>query len=84
MDDKYIRLVTQSLDELGESRIHGRFWVDFMPFIRYIPRWLPGAASAKFAYLWRPVVEQMVNKPFQDIMEQIVSGSDRSLLLDCS
>lgn len=84
MDDEYIRLVTQSLDALGESRIHGRFWVDFMPFIRYIPRWLPGAASAKFAYRWRPVVEQMVNKPFQDIMEQIVSGSDRSLLLDCS
>ncbi|KAI0698594.1 cytochrome P450 [Cytidiella melzeri] len=68
MDDDYIRLAAESLDVLNESKTPGKFWIDFMPFLRFLPPWVPGAAALKFSARWRPVVLEMMNKPFDAIL----------------
>ena len=71
MDDEYIKLVVQSMDAFSESRVTGRYWVDFMPFLKYIPPWVPGAVAVKYGAQWLPKVREMVNRPFDSIKQQL-------------
>ena len=74
-NDELVKLIAESLEILGESKIPGKYWVDFMPFLQYIPWWVPGAASAKFAARSRPVVEESVDKPFNYALNAKVRNS---------
>ncbi|KAI0085089.1 cytochrome P450 [Irpex rosettiformis] len=69
MDDDYIKTIVEALEVFGESKISGKYWVDFMPVLKYVPRWVPGAAFAKFAARSRPVVEEMLNRPFNAVRD---------------
>ena len=71
MDDEYIKLAVQSMNVFSESRVTGRYWVEFMPFLKYIPPWVPGAAAAKYGAQWLPEVREMVDRPFNLIKQQL-------------
>ncbi|KAI0092430.1 cytochrome P450 [Irpex rosettiformis] len=70
MDDDYIKIVVEALEVLGETRKPGKYWADFIPLLQYVPQWVPGASSVKFAAQSRPIVEEMVNKPFDAVRNE--------------
>ena len=72
-DDEYIKLAVEAMDVLNETHMTGKYWVEFMPFIRHFPTWVPGAASVKFGARWKPVVLEMVNRPFDAVKNDPVS-----------
>ncbi len=77
MDNKYVKLAIESMEVFASSHMSGKYWVNFMPILKYVPAWVPGAEAVKFGKKWRPVVEEMVNRPFDEIKRQIsnsVSG----------
>jgi hypothetical protein len=74
MNDEYIKAAVESMDALSESRVSGKFWVDFLPWLRYIPSWVPGTAAVRFGAYWRPKIEKMINKPFDAVMQGTVSS----------
>ncbi len=74
MKDEYVKTLVEALEILGESKKPGKYWVDFIPLLQYVPAWVPGAASAKFAAHSRPVVEKMLHKPFDDVKK---GGSEK-------
>ena len=67
MDDEYIKVVVEAMEVLGESKHPARYWVNYMPFLRFVPAWVPGAASAKLGVRSRPNIDVMVNRPFDTI-----------------
>ncbi|KAI0085091.1 cytochrome P450 [Irpex rosettiformis] len=67
MDNDYITTVVKSLEVLGEIKQPGKYWVDYMPFLQYVPQWVPRNTSAKFAAHSRPIVEKMLNRPFNAV-----------------
>ncbi|KAI0085092.1 cytochrome P450 [Irpex rosettiformis] len=69
MDDDYVKTVIEALEVVEETKVPGKYWVDFMPLLKYVPQWVPGAAFVKFAARSRPVVEEMLNKPFDAVRE---------------
>ena len=73
MNHEYVRLVTQARDVMDTIKHPGNFWLEYMPFLRYVPTWVPGASGVKYAARVRPTVEAMVNKPFDTIKDEIVS-----------
>ena len=75
----YVEMAQQAGDILNESRVPGAFWADFLPFIKYIPPWVPGAASSKFARRSRPVVESAKDRPFDGVKEEVVGDISRLL-----
>lgn len=81
MDDEHMKLVVEALEVLGESKIPGKYWADYVPLLQYVPTWVPGAASAKFAARSRSVVQEMVDKPFDHVIHEKVGESDSSLLV---
>ena len=46
------------------AAIPGRFLVDYIPFLRYIPEWVPGAKFQKLARSWKEVTLRMIEMPF--------------------
>ncbi len=73
MDDDYIRLAEQTTEVFNQSRLMGKFWIDFLPILKYVPSWVPGAAAVQYAKKWRPVVDATVNKSFEAVKRRLCS-----------
>ena len=52
----------------------GRYWVEYFPVLQHIPRWFPGTGFRKVAEKFRPYVENMTFKPFDDVIQAMVSA----------
>ena len=72
MDDEYVRLALKAGSCITTSSLPGRFWVEFFPFLQYLPPWIPGLSFRHFADEFRPVVSQAFNVPFDMIKEKRV------------
>ena len=72
-NDKYFMMV-QRLAEIGEDiAVPGRYPVEAIPLLRFLPAWFPGAYFKRFAEDNRPVTLRVLNRPFDTIKEQRVS-----------
>ncbi len=61
----------ESLDAAKEAThamlnaaVPGRFLVDYIPFLKYIPEWVPGAKFQKLARGWKEITLRMIEIPF--------------------
>ncbi|KIJ36850.1 hypothetical protein M422DRAFT_260714 [Sphaerobolus stellatus SS14] len=41
-NDPYIHAAEEALNAAGEAGVPGRFKVDMIPWMKYIPEWVPG------------------------------------------
>ena len=71
-NDPYLSIAEEALSGLTQAGIPGAFWVDFIPILKYVPSWFPGAGFQKKAIRWREVNHTMVEKPFRHVKEQLV------------
>ncbi|KAI0340920.1 cytochrome P450 [Trametopsis cervina] len=67
MDDPYLKLAAQAMDVISESRMFGAWWVEYMPFLKYVPGWVPGSSAVRYGERWRPTVMATVHKPFDEV-----------------
>ena len=72
-DDPYITTAEIALDGFAEAGIPGSFVVDYLPFLKYIPSWMPGAGFKRKAAHWARANEEMCEKPFLHVKDQLVS-----------
>lgn len=52
-ENEFLQLTEKSLESVAQALVPGVFWVDFLPFLRYIPEWVPGAGFKKKAANWK-------------------------------
>ena len=71
-DDPYISIAEEAVKGIAEAGIPGAFWVDFIPILKYVPSWFPGAGFQRKAACWREAVNTMAEKPFRHVQEQLV------------
>lgn len=50
----------------------GRFLVEFLPFLRYIPPWLPGTSSQKLFLKWQAAGNRLKNEPYHRVAASMV------------
>jgi hypothetical protein len=74
MNDDYIKAAVESIDVFSESHLSGRFWIDVMPWLRYIPSWIPGTDAVRYGTYWRPRIAKTINTPFDAILSGKVSS----------
>ena len=60
-DDPLIAIAEQAVGVLSELVIDGTFLVDFLPILKYVPDWFPGAKFQKQAAMLRIWAEKMRN-----------------------
>ncbi|KAH8103571.1 cytochrome P450 [Cristinia sonorae] len=75
MDDEYIGLAQGAVVGFSQASIPGAYWIEFLPFLRHIPSWIPGAASKKLIKKHRPLTVSMVDKPYTEAKIAINNGT---------
>ena len=73
MDDEYIKIVVKSLKLGSEGQTTGKYWVDFMPFLKYVPAWVPGTASVRLGARCHPLVQEVINKAYDTVKSGAVN-----------
>ncbi|KAH7337961.1 hypothetical protein B0J17DRAFT_660233, partial [Rhizoctonia solani] len=65
--DPLVKVVETAVAHFCEARVAGNFFVNTMPWLRYIPDWFPGTE-------WKRTNE-MIDVPFYWAKQQIVNGT---------
>ncbi|KIJ56478.1 hypothetical protein M422DRAFT_150548, partial [Sphaerobolus stellatus SS14] len=71
-NDPYINIAEVTVKAAGETGIPGRFLVDFLPWMKCIPEWVPGASFQTQARIWREYGRTMTDLPFQVVKDAMV------------
>lgn len=72
--DKFLSMAEETIWLLS-NRISpsADIWlVDVLPFLKYIPTWVPGMGFKRNAIKWKAQIEEFVNQPFEFAQENIV------------
>ncbi|KAF8450341.1 cytochrome P450 [Boletus edulis BED1] len=72
--DPFIDLADRAVDQFSMSTATGAFMVDVIPSLAYVPDWFPGASFKTKANEWRVTLEEMVQKPYQFVKDQMAAG----------
>lgn len=71
-EDQYILLEEEAQVINDKAFSPGRYLVEVLPFLRYIPSWVPGARFKRDAARWKVTLQETRNKPFDAALEQMV------------
>jgi hypothetical protein len=73
-NDPYISTIQESLEGFAEAGTPGRFLVDQLPNLKYVPSWMPGANFKRLAVRWKTATDEAVNTPYQSVKQSVVSS----------
>ncbi|PPQ82698.1 hypothetical protein CVT24_004307 [Panaeolus cyanescens] len=62
-DDPWLKTGLEMMHEFDLATTLGNFTVDFIPWIKYIPAWVPGASFQKKAQQWRKNYDRVAWEP---------------------
>ncbi|KAJ7181215.1 cytochrome P450 [Mycena filopes] len=77
-DDPHVAVSEKALHAMAMTGNRGSFLVDSLPFLQYVPEWLPGTGFKKLAREWRDVVAAMPQVPFDHVRRSRAAGMARS------
>ncbi|KAI0705408.1 cytochrome P450 [Earliella scabrosa] len=70
-DDEYISVLEAALEGPEDGLTPGRYLVEFLPFLRYIPTWFPGAHSQRLFAKWQAAGQRLKNMPYEYVRAMI-------------
>ncbi|KAJ7209578.1 cytochrome P450 [Mycena pura] len=73
--DDYVRLADQAMAGVSLSANFGTFLVDYIPLLKYVPAWFPGAKFKRDGLRWRKLGLEMWNRPFDMVKNRLAEGS---------
>ena len=82
MHHPYIKIAELVLQSLGAGQIPGTYWVEFLPLLRYIPSWFPGAQFKRFTKGCITMTEKMLDDPFEFVKQNMVSRLGQTCSID--
>ncbi|THU78086.1 cytochrome P450 [Dendrothele bispora CBS 962.96] len=71
----YVQIAYLAAESLIATMNHGSFFVDYLPWLKYVPAWFPGASFKRKANAWAPAVSDLLNKPWERLKPLIKSGT---------
>ncbi|KAF5363577.1 hypothetical protein D9756_000139 [Leucocoprinus leucothites] len=74
-DDKFVNILEGTFRLAGVLNSPGRYWVEFLPILRYVPEWLPGAGFKKLARNLGKEMSRLENVPYNWATSQVSAGS---------
>ena len=72
-DDRYVSVAEEALFAMAVAARPGAFMVDMLPFLKYIPAWVPGAGFQRKAATWKKITNEMRDAPFDAVLSAVVS-----------
>ncbi|CAE6509195.1 unnamed protein product, partial [Rhizoctonia solani] len=66
---------------LSKAALPTAFLVNLLPWMEYIPEWMPGAGWKKTAYEWRGQKDQAMGEVYEWAKKRAISGADDSSIV---
>jgi len=76
--DPFVALVERNGSAFNKAVRPGAFLVDYIPILKHVPEWFPGAGFQKFAKETRKNVSSARDVPFKDVKSRLAKGDARS------
>ncbi|KAK7052992.1 hypothetical protein VNI00_004313 [Paramarasmius palmivorus] len=73
-NDSWVNIAKQAIDPLLEALMPGAFFVDSLPFLKYVPSWFPGAGFKRKARKWKELMSRLLNAPYVAVQQNMESG----------
>lgn len=74
-NDPYIATAEQGVHPLVVAAVPGAFLVDTLPFLKFVPEWIPGAGFQTKAREWKKLARRMVEVPYKAAKQRIATGT---------
>ncbi|KAJ1306114.1 hypothetical protein OPQ81_010825 [Rhizoctonia solani] len=74
-DDPLVRDTETAMDNFCVAAIPGNFMVNFFPFLKYVPEWVPGTGWKRKLKEWRSLKIRVTEGPYYWTKAQIASGA---------
>lgn len=71
-NDPYLTLAEGANQGAVIAAVPGRFLVDAIPLLKYVPDWFPGASFKRKAREWYKLTRMMAAVPYADAKKRIV------------
>ncbi|TFK81327.1 cytochrome P450 [Polyporus arcularius HHB13444] len=73
-NDPYIATAETALHAMSMAGNAGAYLVDYIPILKHIPSWLPGATFKRQAAEWKKATDAMVERPFKAVRTAMAEG----------
>lgn len=71
----YIAQAGEVISEFGEAKMPGRYWIQFLPLLKHVPTWVPGAAVQALGSRVRRLVTKIRDEPYDVVLSgQVISN----------
>ncbi|KAM5535430.1 hypothetical protein V8D89_010952 [Ganoderma adspersum] len=74
-NDEYIVIGERAVEGPTKALVLGALWVEFIPALRHLPPWLPGASYQRKAVTWRQEATALRHEPFEKAMSEFRNGA---------
>lgn len=69
--DPLVSLINQVMSEFSEATVAGVWLVDSVPWLRYLPEWVPGMGFKRTAREWNKNLVKVINLPVEFVKQQM-------------
>ncbi|KAI0639364.1 cytochrome P450 [Trametes polyzona] len=74
-DDEYIAIGERAVEGPAKALVLGALWVEFLPILRFVPSWFPGASYQKKAAIWREEATALKEEPYKKAIADYQCGT---------
>ncbi|KDR78583.1 hypothetical protein GALMADRAFT_244022 [Galerina marginata CBS 339.88] len=74
-DDSLVRHLDRAFQLAATMNVPGKYWVEFLPILRFVPAWFPGAGFKRKAFEIGRELSQTETIPFDWAQKQIATGN---------
>lgn len=75
-DDPHILRAELAMSAMAKAGTAASYLVDFLPWLKYVPEWMPGAKFKRDAREWGKYARDMPEESLRFAEERLVRGSD--------
>ncbi|KAI0769932.1 cytochrome P450 [Fomes fomentarius] len=80
--DPLLEVIDAAMEGVAEGLTPGAFLVEYLPFLRHVPAWVPGASFQTKLKRWRDSSHEMVDLPFAQAKVAINSENPPSSVVN--
>ena len=73
--DSLVRLINKVMAEFSEAVVVGAWLVDLIPWLRYLPDWVPGTKFKQTARQWNKDCDEVMNVPVDFVVQQMAQDA---------
>ncbi|GAB1312809.1 O-methylsterigmatocystin oxidoreductase [Madurella fahalii] len=73
--DALVRLINKVMAEFSEAVVVGAWLVDLIPWLRYLPDWVPGTGFKQTARQWKKDCDEVMDVPADFVVQQMARNA---------